>query len=247
MTLIGIKCMVITLEYINKLTMAETMDDLYTLGSSYATEMGFNGFIYGQQGRAEFGCKQPLIISNYSQEWMSEYMARNAIAVDPLVRHMMKHTTPLTWDAATALHADREGVLLMKDASDFNMRSGVVVPVRGNFQQRGIVSMHSDIRPKEMQSYFNSCQGEITLFALHFHEALTRIMRGKIQSINLTRRESEVLSAAADGKDTSCIATLLGISEATVLAHFTNTFRKLGAENRVHAIAIALQKNLITL
>jgi DNA-binding CsgD family transcriptional regulator len=239
--------MFITLEYINKLTTTGTMEELRTLGCSYAAEMGFNGFIYGQQGRAEFGCRQPLIISDYSHDWMSEYMARNAIAIDPLVRHMMKHSTPLTWDAATALHADREGALLMKDAADFNMHSGVVVPVRGNFQQRGIVSMHSDIRPKEMQSYFNSHQGDITLFALHYHEALTRIMREQVPSINLTKRESEVLQAAADGKDTSCIATLLGISEATVLAHFTNTFRKLSAENRVHAIAIALQKNLITL
>ncbi len=239
--------MSVTLEHIEKLISATNMDELYQLGVSYAHELGFNGFLYGHQGRAEFEYKAPLIITDYSHEWMNEYMARNAIAVDPLVRHIMKHVTPLTWDGATALHGDREGILLMKDASDFNMRSGVFVPVRGNFQQRAIVSMHSDVRPKEMQSYFNSYQADITLFALNYHEAITRIMREMAPAIKLTKRESEVLQAAADGKDTSCIATLLGISEATVLAHFTNTFRKLGAENRVHAIAIALQKNLIRL
>jgi DNA-binding CsgD family transcriptional regulator len=236
-----------TLEHIEKLIAATSAEELLELGSAYAEKLGFNGFLYGQQGRSEFGYKPPLIISDYSREWMNEYMARNAITIDPLVRHMMKHITPLTWDAATELHADREGVMLMKDASDFNMRSGVFVPVRGNFQQRGLISMHSDIRPKEMQSYFNSYQGDITLYALHYHEALTRIMRNSVPPIKLTRREREVLQAAADGKDTSCIATLLGISEATALAHFTSAFRKLGAENRVHAIAIALQKNLITL
>lgn len=239
--------MSVTLDHIEKLIAAHTMDELFNLGVSYAHEVGFNGFLYGQQGRSEFENKPPLIISDYSPEWMEEYMARNAIAFDPLVRHMMKHTTPLTWDGATALHGDRDGILLMKDASDFDMRSGVFVPIRGNFQQRAIVSMHSDLRPKEMQSYFNSYQGDITLYALHYYEALTRIMKSQMPEIRLTRREGEVLQAAADGKDTSCIATLLGISEATVLAHFTNTFRKLDAENRVHAIAIALQKNLIRL
>jgi DNA-binding CsgD family transcriptional regulator len=236
-----------TLEHIDKLIVAESADELFAIGCSYASEMGFNGFLYGQQGRSEFGYRPPFIISDYSHEWMSEYMARNAISVDPLVRHMMKHSTPLTWDVATALHADREGVMLMKDASDLNMRSGVFVPLRGNFQQRGLVSMHSDIRAKEMQQFFKSYQGDITIFALHYNEVLNRIMRDSVPPIKLTRRECEVLQAAADGKDTSCIATLLGISEATVLAHFTNTFRKLEAENRVHAIAIALQKNLITL
>ncbi len=239
--------MSVTLDHIEKLITAQTLDELFNLGVSYAHELGFNGFLYGQQGRAVFNYKPPLILSDYAQEWMEEYQARDAITVDPLVRHGLTRNTPITWDAATALHGDREGILLMKDASDFDMHSGVVAPIRGYFQERAIVSMHSDIRPKEMQHYFNSYQGDITLFALHYHEALTRIMRALVPPINLTKREREVLQAAADGKDTSCIATLLGISEVTVLAHFTNVFRKLGAENRVHAVAIALQNNLITL
>lgn len=239
--------MSVTLKYIEKLIAAESVDELQALGVAYAAELGFNGFLYGQQGRAVFEYKPPLIISDFSLEWMKEYQARDAISIDPLVRHSMTRNTPLTWDAATALHADRAGVLLMKDASDFDMRSGVVAPIRGYFQERSIVSMHSDIRPKEMQSFFNSYQGDITLFALHYHESLTRIMRMLTPIIKLTKREREVLQAAADGKDTSCIATILGISEATVLAHFTGVFRKLGAENRVHAVAIALQNNLINL
>lgn len=236
-----------TLEHIEKLIVAESVEELYAIGSSYAEELGFNGFLYGQQGRGVFEYKPPLIISDFSQEWMEEYQVREAISIDPLVRHGLTRNTPITWDAATRLHGDRDGILLMKDATDFNMRSGVVAPVRGYFQERGIVSMHSDIRAREMQSYFDSYQGDITLFALHYHEALTRIMRALVPAIKLTKREGEVLQAAADGKDTSCIATILGISEATVLAHFTNVFRKLGAENRVHAVAIALQNNLITL
>jgi DNA-binding CsgD family transcriptional regulator len=239
--------MSMTLDFIERLTTANSVEELHAIGVSYAAELGFNGFLYAQQGRAIYEYRPPLVLSNFAQEWMKEYQANNAFVVDPLVRHGLTRNTPTTWDNATALHADRDGILLMKNASDFDMRSGVVAPIRGYFQERGIVSMHSDLRPKEMQSYFDSYQADITLFALHYHEALTRIMRALVPPIKLTKRESEVLQAAADGKDTSCIATLLGISEVTVLAHFTNAFRKLGAENRVHAVAIALQNNLITL
>lgn len=64
---------------------------------------------------------------------------------------------------------------------------------------------------------------------------------------SLTRREREVLSLIAAGADRQEIAAELTISGATVRTHVRNLLRKLGARNRAHAIALAMQHGLLEL
>ncbi len=64
---------------------------------------------------------------------------------------------------------------------------------------------------------------------------------------SLTRREREVLSLIAVGADRQEIAAELTISGATVRTHVRNLLRKLGARNRAHATALAMQHGLLEL
>ena len=61
----------------------------------------------------------------------------------------------------------------------------------------------------------------------------------------LSPREREVLTWAARGKLASETAQILGIAARTVDKHTQAAFRKLGAVNRTHAVAIALRERLI--
>lgn len=63
----------------------------------------------------------------------------------------------------------------------------------------------------------------------------------------LSPREREVLSLIAAGADLGQIADELTISVATVRTHHRNALRKLGARNRAHAIALAMQHGIIDL
>lgn len=63
---------------------------------------------------------------------------------------------------------------------------------------------------------------------------------------DLTERERQVLVLLAKGFSNSKIATRLNISKATTKFHLSNIFSKLGAKNRVEAVTIALEHNLIT-
>lgn len=60
-------------------------------------------------------------------------------------------------------------------------------------------------------------------------------------------REREVLTLIAAGADLDQIAHELSISVNTVRTHIINAYRKLGAHNRAHAIALAMQQGLIDL
>lgn len=61
----------------------------------------------------------------------------------------------------------------------------------------------------------------------------------------LTSREREVLRLIAQGLPGKQIAGALGISERTVKFHTAALIRKLGADNRAQAVALAAQRGLL--
>jgi DNA-binding NarL/FixJ family response regulator len=61
----------------------------------------------------------------------------------------------------------------------------------------------------------------------------------------LTERETEVLNYAAQGKSNKQIAECIGLSESTVKNHFSSTLRKLQANDRTHAVILALNNGWI--
>jgi DNA-binding CsgD family transcriptional regulator len=62
---------------------------------------------------------------------------------------------------------------------------------------------------------------------------------------SLTTRESECLIALADGLTSEGIARRLHIAVPTVAMHLTNVRRKLNAQTREQAIAIAMRVGLM--
>jgi len=61
----------------------------------------------------------------------------------------------------------------------------------------------------------------------------------------LTVREIEVLRGVAAGNANKIVAQLLNISEETVKAHMKSILSKLGANDRTHAVTIALRRGII--
>jgi len=63
----------------------------------------------------------------------------------------------------------------------------------------------------------------------------------------LTRREEEVLNLLAGGLSNREIAEQLSLSEGTVKNHVSNIIGKLQANDRTHAVIIALKQGLVSL
>ena len=62
----------------------------------------------------------------------------------------------------------------------------------------------------------------------------------------LTRRETQILNYVAEGNTNKQIADILGISEQTIKSHVSAILRKLNANDRAHAVALAIRNGWIS-
>jgi DNA-binding NarL/FixJ family response regulator len=66
-------------------------------------------------------------------------------------------------------------------------------------------------------------------------------------SDTLTARELEVLTLVAAGNANKIVASELGVSEETVKGHMSSILAKLNANDRTHAVTIALKRGILQL
>ncbi len=76
-------------------------------------------------------------------------------------------------------------------------------------------------------------------------QALVRANQQAEETETLTEREMEVLKLMVDGLNNAEIAERLVISLSTVKYHISNILMKLGVDNRVSAVSLALQRKLV--
>ncbi|MFF4830506.1 response regulator [Streptomyces sp. NPDC001315] len=88
-----------------------------------------------------------------------------------------------------------------------------------------------------------AARGE-TVLAPRVAEKLVARMRRPAQD-PLTARETDVLSAVADGLTNAEIGRRLVISEATVKTHLLRLFAKLDVNDRTRAVVVALERGLL--
>ena len=62
----------------------------------------------------------------------------------------------------------------------------------------------------------------------------------------LTKRETQILTYVAEGNTNKEIARILSISEQTIKNHVSAILRKLNANDRAHAVTLALQSGWIS-
>jgi two-component system, NarL family, response regulator LiaR len=80
-------------------------------------------------------------------------------------------------------------------------------------------------------------------------EAAEVLVQSNTQTVptsdGLTEREREVLALMVEGLNNGEIAERLVVSPSTVKFHIANIFDKLGVDNRVAAVTLALQRRLV--
>ncbi len=126
---------------------------------------------------------------------------------------------------------------------------GMTIPIRG--AENGmwaLFSVTSNETSVEWTRRRREIVADLVLVAHFIHQKAYELhVSGEVIDLNaITRRETEALAWTAEGKNVADIATLMRISAETVKAHLDSARFKLGALNRVHAVAKAIRHGIIS-
>lgn len=175
---------------------------------------------------------------SYPTEWVDQYRSRNYIVKDPVISS--GQTGLLPWeDLYKASPPEQE---FYSQAKSFGLGKGFS-HILARQQIFALLSMAgNDVE--------NSPRSRVILnnIAPHLHQLVLSLTHPPkaISLPQLTPRERDVLLWAMEGKSNWEIAVVLGIGQESVKGHIAKILRKLGASNRTHAVAIALQGNLLS-
>jgi DNA-binding NarL/FixJ family response regulator len=137
-----------------------------------------------------------------------------------------------------------------------------VIAIRGEFPQARIIMLSSSDTDGEIQRALRSGASAYVLKSMPQQELLTvirsvhagkrhvptevaAVLAAHLGEEQLTAREIDVLTLIRDGYKNKQIAGELTISENTVNFHIKNIVGKLGANDRTHAVMIAIRRGLL--
>lgn len=192
------------------------------------------------------GRSAPLLISTYPREWCDRYLERRYYSIDPVIHGARRRSLCFDWGAreylASLSEPQRQFFL---EAREHGIASGMTYPIHGAQGQFAVVSLVSD-QPLDLDLH---AQNLLQLATLHYHIRQVESSAGDASTadrIELTPREAECLTWAANGKSAWEIGQILRLSRHTVAEHINNAKRKLGCSSRDHAVVKAVMEGLIT-
>lgn len=233
------------LEAQQRFSAALNMEQLKAHFLEVSKQLGFDSFVYALRVPTNFSNAQVIMLDGYPEGWVKRYFEAAYYESDPVMAWCIREILPIRW-SDLILEPGSAAEAMMLDAAEYGLCDGVTMPVHSPQGELGILSLSLDAPPERARAITETALPIIQLLATHLHQAVRRLgSLSQEEDSNLTMRERECLTWAADGKTSNEIAQLLGISDNTVNFHLNNAMQKLDVVSRQHAIGKASFQRLI--
>lgn len=185
----------------------------------------------------------PFVRTTYNAKWVSRYLLRDYVKIDPILREGLVRQMPFDWrevEVPTSAH----GFLL--DAHNHGIGpNGFSIPIIDK-ARRALFSVNSHKAADEWDASISQFRNEWRDLAVLIHHKAIFELHGEHDSVpQLSSREIECLHWTALGKDSIDIAVMLKLSEHTTRAYIKSARHKLGGGSITFTIARAIQLRLI--
>jgi len=189
---------------------------------------------------------QAIMVHNYPAAWVQHFSAEKLYAIDPVLQRAERDPMPFFWD--TALHPPSITAAqhkILTDATDFGIAHGFTIPIHLSWLPGSLRASCSMVPEATVVRKLNYLMIETMATAMYAALSRARLPRREASAIELSRRERQCLSLAAQGKDDWAIGKLLGLSPTTVHSYIKRLMHRLGVGTRVQAIVWALEAGQI--
>lgn len=222
---------------------------IMTLVRTLCKQMAFDHFRLAFISPSSIQRPDVLLFNGCPDPWVQTYDEKGLFAVDPVVRKGMAQSLPILWANLIAECCDQHdtaGLEVMMLAQDAGLHDGITIPWHGPNGHVGLLSLITRTTRTEQQ--WLSAIPFLSWLSSHVFEAVVRVCTSAMPlRVPLSLRELEVCQWAAEGKQVSDIAQILGITPRTVTFHLERITEKLGASSKSQAISWALKQGLVRL
>lgn len=176
------------------------------------------------------------------------FLEDSALSRDPVTQRALAAHTPFAWSSVPAGDADDTQRWLCARLKGRAIHGGIAIPVQDYAAGPAFISLYSTFSG-EAEALIAARRGpELAYAAASFHEIAKTALSasaGEGDARALTLREMQCLRLAALGQTVNDSAEALRLTPRTVEFHLKNAADKLGASNKLRAVALAVSRRLI--
>lgn len=187
-----------------------------------------------------------IINVSYPEEWIEIYASNCYFKIDPIFIENFSRFGLQHWKDTYKKHNAPKKFLY--HAIEYGLKDGYTHGMRNHRGNTGsLLSLSGGlIEPDERTGAI------LNIVIPHIHQAIVKVagphnLVGEAALRRISCRETEILRWLRDGKDAWEISSILNISQRTVKFHIHNAMAKLDSASRAQAVAVALERKLISL
>jgi LuxR family transcriptional regulator len=231
---------------IDRLLNATNIEDLWQNHLDKMNEFGFDRVMYGiTYLGAESRIISPddvFVLSSHDPAYTNAFIYDGHYFHAPLVTWALGNSGARSWgsvnqDATSPVHTkeQREAIELNQK---YDLYAGYTISFSGDVtREKSAISLaaRSGITQAEVDEVWAQHGVEINMLCNIFH-LKARTMKQGFGRTTLTRRQREVLEWVCDGKTAQDIATIMGLTPATIEKHLRLARDALGVETTTQAV-----------
>lgn len=189
---------------------------------------------------------QPFVRTTYPDAWVSRYLLKGYVNIDPVVQEGFKRLLPFDW---RELELNDSAIALMLDAHSHGLAgNGYSIPIMDKAGRRALFSINASLDDGTWPHFISENAEDLSEVGHRVHKlALVELYGEKDPVPRLGPRERECLLWAAQGKEHAVIAEILDLSEHTVRSYLKSARLKLDCSNIPQAVAKAMTLRIINL
>lgn len=241
--------------HLEALFCADTANEVWDMHCAAMAAFGFDRLLYGftrfRNGTAMGRPEDYLILSNHSSDYLAGFIGGGMYQYGPMVRWAAENEGACSWRLIGDLVqrgdlSEREQAVL-----EFNRKHGVQAGYSISFRDQSLRSKGAvglcarrGLDQDAVDAIWAEHGRAIQVLNTVLHLRIST-MPLNLSPRALTPRQREVLEWVGEGKTSADIATILGVTVATVEKHLRLAREALGVETTAQALLSATFRNLI--
>lgn len=187
-----------------------------------------------------------VAVSNYPSDWQTAYFQHGYDKLDPIVITAKTGMKAFVWSSDVGRKQAPEIVRRFWDeAAEFDIRSGVTIPVRTSFGHMAMLTFASKHPGMVSKRGIDAVTAAAVVGQLHGRVETLNVQPTSEKRLNLRPKEINYLHWAAEGKSMEEIADIQGVKYNSVKINIENAKKRSGTRNLIQLVSLAIRQGVI--